>query len=385
MQTNFLYKTRRLGKSASQHSTFMYCIERKKFIDRLFERSIEKGDDVFAIVKYIIRQYEFRFGKDKFHEQLENIVWRKLNRRKEREYDQRDELFDFLFKETKYLFSIQLKTTAGKEKQFEYIKKGLIEKFGDTDDLEQYIKDNIKRYINNLTARLKLAVRKGELNYFNYFVTFTYDSKKHTADSFEEQLKTKLKNEAYRRGWAYMGIKEHGSKTERRHFHYLMYIPDKQMIGKLYETSKFCKIKKCRKKFIENSEFKKLFGQNDFERITYTHGTKTPVEYIQKYMSKTDEKIQYSRHLPSYKFTSLPDVETDADEATPELDRIDIIRKVRCNECQNCKDGKRCTSPKDWIKGYMLTVDDTDTHIPIITPGRYGSVSWRNRKLGDTG
>ena len=97
--------------------------------------------------------------------------------------------------------------------------------------------------------------------------------------------------------------------------------------------------------------------------------------------------MQYSRHLPSYSFTSLPDVDQSCvDSEDPEVfDRWEIIRKVRCRECQDCKDGKWCKCPKNYVYGFSLSEIDTDTHIPIITSGRYGSVSWRNRKLGDTG
>jgi len=39
----------------------MYCVERKKLIDRLFDKAQEKGDDCLATIKYITRQYEFKY------------------------------------------------------------------------------------------------------------------------------------------------------------------------------------------------------------------------------------------------------------------------------------------------------------------------------------
>ena len=58
---------------------------------------------------------------------------------------------------------------------------------------------------------------------------------------------------------------------------------------------------------LENTWFREHFGINDFEPITYEHASLFPLGYIQKYMSKTGNKMKYSRHMPSYEIKELPD------------------------------------------------------------------------------
>jgi len=302
----YAHKLHRVG-SLAVHSPYLYCEERKAFIDHYFDRGQSRGHgiNIESMVMFIKRQYLAKYGQDDYYEQLEQTICRKFARRKEREPDIKDDVFQWAFKVSKEQFKVR--TPQGKQSQFEFIKDCLIDVFGETTDLDDYIRKSIKREVKNLCNRLKRAKRKGELNHFNYFVTFTYDDNLHSSDSFGRKLKTVLKNMAYRRGWAYMIIKEQGGETERTHFHSLLYIPAGQMVGDLVNVEKFCPIKKRMKKWIQNTWFEKNFGINTFEEITYAQGSMLPINYIQKYMSKTDERIKYSRHLPAYDIKELPD------------------------------------------------------------------------------
>ena len=63
------------------------------------------------------------------------------------------------------------------------------------------------------------------MNRWNYFVTFTYDPKKHTAESFNKKLRKCLSNLHTRRGWKYMGVFEEGFENGTLHFQALLYVP----------------------------------------------------------------------------------------------------------------------------------------------------------------
>ena len=108
----------------------------------------------------------------------------------------------------------------------------------------------------------------------------------------------KSKNGAY--VWRYMGVFENAPETERLHFHALMYIPDGEMIGSIYEKNDYNK--KSGKMTITriNTFFEDVFGRNDFRPVNekeITHGN--TINYLLKYLSKSGEKIVYSRGIPS--------------------------------------------------------------------------------------
>ena len=56
-----------------------------------------------------------------------------------------------------------------------------------------------------------------------YLATFTYDSKKHTEESFKKGLRSCLSTFAKRRGWKYMGVWERSPQKQRLHFHGIFY------------------------------------------------------------------------------------------------------------------------------------------------------------------
>lgn len=161
----------------------------------------------------------------------------------------------------------------------------------------QKIEEFEKREKENLINRKKLFKRKALNNEWNYFVTFTYDDSKHTEDSFVKTLKKKLQNLHTNYGWLYMGCFER-SKTGRLHFHGLCYVPQGAMRGEIrkvdyYDTT-------AHKKAISyiNSEFEDKLGRNDFKAITTLDYTFTKsLDYILKYIGKSDNKIVYSRGI----------------------------------------------------------------------------------------
>ena len=167
-------------------------------------------------------------------------------------------------------------------------------------DLNEYIADKIKRKLNNLLHRKKRFRRKANLNRWNYFVTFTYDDTKHTAESFKKKLRKCLSNLHTRRGWKYMGVFEEAPETGRLHFHGLIYVPAGEMLGTLTEKQDYSTAKHEIQTRNENSFFAESFGINDFCEVSIDemkNGKRT--EYILKYIGKTNERICYSRGIPT--------------------------------------------------------------------------------------
>ena len=165
---------------------------------------------------------------------------------------------------------------------------------------EEKIEREIDRELLNLYNRKKRFRRKAYLNEWNYFVTFTYDSKKMTEDEFKTRFRRCLSHLHSRRGWRYMGVWERGERGNRLHFHALMYIPEGEMVGVLFDDEYYDKKSHSRKVAHRNTFFDLRFGRSDFKRITpqeLKHGT--VMNYLLKYLQKSGEKIVYSRGIPS--------------------------------------------------------------------------------------
>lgn len=155
----------------------------------------------------------------------------------------------------------------------------------------------VDREKENLKARKRKFKVKALNNDWNYFVTFTYDDKKHNEETFVKTLKKKLQNLHTNYNWLYMGCFER-SKKDRLHFHGLLYVPQGAMRGNIREEE-YYDITAHRKavSFI-NEEFEDKIGRNDFKPITkldltFTHA----LDYIIKYIGKSDNKIVYSRGI----------------------------------------------------------------------------------------
>ena len=203
-------------------------------------------------------------------------------------------LFDILYDET-----IKNDVATDEEKK-RYITDRLINDYCvDTPDIDIFVEENFGRKTRNIWQREKRFRRKAYLNRWNYFVTFTYDGKKHTEETFIKRLRKCLANLHTRRGWRYMGVTERGEESGRFHYHFLMYIPDGQMVGKLYKKRDYSKRRGTVQETISNEFFERKFGRNDFEEIIMNVNGGNAVEYCLKYMRKTNTRGIYSRGIPT--------------------------------------------------------------------------------------
>lgn len=163
-----------------------------------------------------------------------------------------------------------------------------------------YVDTNLDRKRRNLIARRIRLTRKANLQNFNYFVTFTYDSALHTEDSFRKKLKNTLGHFCSRKSWRYIGVWERSPEKKRLHFHGVFDIPDGTMPGILYEKSDYSFNKHRRLITVQNTYFNDRFGRCDFEKIEGYGKLGEALAYIMKYIEKSGEKIVYSKGLPQF-------------------------------------------------------------------------------------
>lgn len=223
--------------------------------------------------------------------------------KRERKREDIDILFDSLY-------NAAMQDGLKCDEMTSYIKAGILLLFPDYLDLDKYIADNIERKLHNLYTRKKRFRRKANLNRWNYFVTFTYDDFKQDEDSFRLKLRKCLSNLHTRRGWRYMGVFERAPETMRLHFHGLLYIPNGEMIGTITEKTDYSISHGKMQTTHENDFFQKAFGRNDFEVLSemeLKHGQ--TLNYLLKYISKTGERIVYSRGIPTEIYRKLNDDE----------------------------------------------------------------------------
>lgn len=180
----------------------------------------------------------------------------------------------------------------------------LIEKlrpyFKDKEKTAMFVDTNLERKRRNLIARRIRLIRKVNLQEFNYFVTFTYDGKIHTEESFKKKLRTCFRHLTERKGWKYIGVWERSPKKKRLHFHGIFNIPEGSMPGELFEKRDYNTTSHCMKTTVQNTYFNERFGRSDFEKIEGNGRLGEAVAYIMKYIEKSGEKIVYSRGLPQY-------------------------------------------------------------------------------------
>lgn len=191
-----------------------------------------------------------------------------------------------------------------------YIKAGLEECFADRADLNGYIEEKIGKEQRNLYARKKRFRRKGYLNKWNFFVTFTYDDGKQSEDSFRKRLRVCLSHLHTRRGWRYMGVFERAPETGRLHFHGVFYIPEGEMIGEVEEKRDYSTAQGRMQTRHENDFFVSRFGRNDFEELNDMELKRgQSLNYVLKYIGKTGERIVYSRGIPTVIYREVKDEE----------------------------------------------------------------------------
>lgn len=187
-----------------------------------------------------------------------------------------------------------------------YLINGIRRLFPNEKAAETYVENKLLDKERALFQKKHRFELKANLNGFEYFVTFTYADAKHTEESFRKKLSKSLRNYASKYGWKYMGVWERGAKNDRLHFHALMKIPQGTMPGELIEVTDFNLRTHKPQKTTQNTHFNKKFGRTDFtEIIQNEHAYAEAIGYILKYVSKTNEKLVYSRGLPMYVITDI--------------------------------------------------------------------------------
>ncbi len=178
--------------------------------------------------------------------------------------------------------------------------------FEDENILKAFISKKIEDKIKAIIARKTRFIRKAYMNEFNYFCTFTYDSKLHDETSFRRKLSESLSRLNTRKNWRYMGVWERGGKTERLHFHALVFVPDGAMVGEFVDSIDYS-TKSHKRQFIkQNTYFNSRFGRTDMEEICqHPQVYNRAIAYLLKYIEKTGEKIVYSRGLPMYLISDI--------------------------------------------------------------------------------
>lgn len=193
-----------------------------------------------------------------------------------------------------------------KGNKMRYLNDNLRTYFEDSEKCDFFIQRKLEQKKNNLINRLKRFRRKAYNNEFNFFATFTYADKKHDEDSFRKVLRKTLMNFHTRKGWKYIGVWEHAPKTKRLHFHCILFIPENSMPGEMIEVNDYDKKHHKRQITIQNTYFNDRFGRSAFEQIDSMQSLKGfALNYLIKYIAKTEERLVYSRNLPMYMISDI--------------------------------------------------------------------------------
>ena len=212
-----------------------------------------------------------------------------------------DDLFDQIYLQA-------LKENVSKTAMHAYVKARLQEVYPGMWGLDDFVTKKIHAVYRNLAVRKKRFRRKAFLNPWNYFVTFTYDDEKQSEDSFKKKLRKCLSNLHTRRGWMYMGVFERAPETNRLHFHAIMYIPEGQMTGEIYERRDYSTKQHKMQVTHPNKFFEQTFGRNDFESLSEVELRRgSTMNYLLKYLEKTEERIIYSRGIPTDFYKDIND------------------------------------------------------------------------------
>ncbi len=229
--------------------------------------------------------------------EVDDIKINKETLKKERKITKK-ELFNELYK--KYINS-----TRNERKKL--ITREMTSYFETLEECKNYVQLQMERKQRNLICRRVRMIRKANLADFNYFCTFTYDSKIHTEVTFRRKLIKTLSYFATTRSWKYMGVWERAPETNRLHFHGLLEIPNGTMPGKLIEKLDFSFSAHKRTTTIQNTFFNERFGRSDFQSIDTHQDLMKEISYICKYLEKTEEKIVYSKNLYQFFISDIMD------------------------------------------------------------------------------
>lgn len=199
------------------------------------------------------------------------------------------EKFDELYKE---------KSNKRKAERKQEIIAEMKPHFKNENDTELFVIENIERKNRNNIVRKTRLARKVNLQQWNYFCTFTYDSKKHTEETFRTKLTNCLRHLSHRKQWKYIGVWERSPEKQRLHFHGIFYIPE--MTGELKEVTDYSLNTHRLQTTLQNTYFNERFGRSDFEPITDRTLLGNATAYLMKYIEKSGEKLVYSRGLPYF-------------------------------------------------------------------------------------
>ena len=210
----------------------------------------------------------------------------------------RKEIFDEAYKES---------LTMRKAERKRFLLNRMNPYFDDSEKTKLFVEAHMQRKLRNLINRRIRLNRKVNLQEFNYFVTFTYDSKKHTEDSFKYKLRHTISNFAKRKGWKYAGVWERSPLNERLHFHGLFFIPEGTMPGMFIQVNDYSFHTHKRQITNQSIYFNERFGRSDFEEITDPRRLGEAKAYLMKYIEKSGEKLVYSRGLPQFFISDIMD------------------------------------------------------------------------------
>lgn len=221
-------------------------------------------------------------------------------------YSKGKELVDLF--EDNYSFAMSL----GKKERLSFFRNLFSPYFSDQQLLNSFIQDNLNRKFKNFIYRRLRCLRKLNLTEFNYFCTFTYDSKKMSEDDFRKSFSYFLQNKSSRDGWRYIGVWERGSENDRLHFHCLLNCDDSTLPGENVKKRKWSSKVRRMVSVVENSYLATRFGANDFSPLNLEDADEylDILNYLIKYIEKSGERLVYSRGLSQY-FESYIDDEDD--------------------------------------------------------------------------
>ena len=185
-----------------------------------------------------------------------------------------------------------------KKEKKEILENELSKHFENKKQAKEYVERNLERKKRNSIIRRTRLARKVNLQEWNYFCTFTYDDSKLNEEDFRKKLSNCFKKLSYRKKWKYVGAWERSPVNKRLHFHGLFYIPT--MIGTLEEIRDYSTKKHQMQVAHQNTYFLERFGRNDFKSIESKEHVNESKNYLMKYIEKSNEKIVYSKGLPTY-------------------------------------------------------------------------------------
>jgi hypothetical protein len=224
-----------------------------------------------------------------------------------------------------------------KYKRKEFIAGKLRPYFDDDEALYGYIDYKMKcRFRAEVSKRIRCS-RRAKLHGFNWFCTFTYDSKKLSEEEFKKKLLNTLRHFANRKDWKYMGTWERGGDTDRLHFHAVMYIPRDKMSGNVEKKREYDVKQKKMVEYTENSFFKDRFGRNTFDEIDGNELTiSKALDYILKYIEKDGGRIICSKGLHTF-------IETDikSEDIITNLREGDYSKFILFDNFKVYKDGEK--------------------------------------------